>query len=264
MPHWNSETEEIVITRLANGERWPLNDEDRKAIWLSWDTESRKEQAEAIRAQKTLKKALNAKRGKNPTLKPSCEAFAVVCQTYSPRWDVFKGCMDNAKRPPTCYDEAQRHANAVINHALAVLSRRNPNLQTIAMALREQYHACGDYEAHTPTHIPMDRDYQSALQEAITALTALTALSLKEGHDNNASQDYTHTLITVAQALDSLWTEQWPHVKDTVAKTKARLSLELRRVGGVRCPDYWLPLSAVDVKVWIAATRYRCVPRFPG
>lgn len=261
MPHWNSETEELVITRLAAGERWPLSDEDRKAIWLSWDTESRKEQTEATKAQKALKKALNAKRGKNPSLKPSCEAFAVVCQTYSPRWDVFQMCMDNAKRPPTSYGEAQRHANAVVNHALAVLSRRNPNLQTIAIALREQYDAIEDYEAHTASHIPMDRDYQSALKDAITALTAL---SLKEGHDNKAQQDYTHSLIKVAQALDSLWSDQWQYVNDTVAKTKARLSLELRRVGGVRSPDYWLPLSQVDVKVWIAATKYRCVPRFPA
>jgi hypothetical protein len=270
MPYWLSLTERSTYQRLRSGVVWGINSSERLALVDAYDAESRTERNEASEQARDLKR-LYADRG---VKQPATEAWRTVAHNL-PNWETWRECFDRATWPPSSFSDDARIASVQVHHALAVASRRNPQLQAAAEHLHAQYQRLGITQAaQVPVYARMGDNQAQLLTDA-----AKTLQQARKSLKTDTEHSYLQSLRATATALaDMIQTapETWA---STVHRCKHRLDYEQRRrhtdvicgeltdvdgEGGLRFAGYWLPMTSVAIQAYERSDLYRSVYGKPG
>ena len=244
MPYWLGEREESITIKLASGIRWKLSSNEKGILAEAWKAENR---GEYFNSKHELVK-LRLEYQHNDDSFADCKAHATVAAYLSARWDIWQQCMDRAMRPPMLGSPAILDAHTLINHVLAIASRRNAHLQGYAEELHTEYEeldAKHEYIEPTYTVLTKPDDVASALDAAIRTIDSEREHSTRD--KRQAEHSYLLRLKNIAHALQRLVSEHTDTWDTALKRTKARLDTEIRRVNGLAHETYWLPLSAVSI-----------------
>ena len=254
MPYWLSLTEKETYQRLRAGDVWRIEKRERHALIDAFDAESRQERMQALEQARDLKR-LYADRG---TKQPVTEGWRTVAVTL-PNWETWRECCDRATWPPASFNDDARIASVKVHHALAVASRRNPQLQAAAEHLHTQYQRLAITQSpQVPVYDVMDTRQAEILTNAASTLHR-ARMRLK----TDAEHSYLQSLRATATALTQLMTTAPDAWASTTHRCKHRLEYEQRRrhtpaicgvltdidgQGGLRFAGYWLPMTMVAIK----------------
>ena len=244
MPYWLGEKEESVTVKLAAGIRWKLSTDEKLALVAAWKAENR---AEYFNATHELVK-LRLEYQSNGDKYADAKAHATVAAYMSSRWDIWQQCMDRAMRPPMLGSPAMLDAHSLVNHVLAIASRRNAHLQTYAEELHAEYEQLDNHHEYiepTYTVLTKPNDVASALDAAIRTMDSEREHSTRD--KRQAEHSYLLRLKNIAHALQRLVSEHTDTWDTALKRTKARLDTEIRRVDGLAHKMYWLPTTPIAI-----------------
>lgn len=236
---WLSRLEQVTTSRLTRGERWRMTENERAVIVEAWRAESRPGSRRAVAAVKRL----TAEYRGLDLQHPRCCAFADVAATESPRWDVWDASLARADAGDPDGDVAA--SIALVERTLAVAARRNPQLQQVADQLQLVWLRTGHQpDAQQVRHEPMDAGRADRLRIATNCLACCHTTR----HAGSVTDSYPLRLSLVGRTLRELITEQPDTWRKTVTTTRSRIDQELRRPGGLKDGDTWIPLSPAAVE----------------